>query len=141
MGTENRDPPLPPRKGPKCLSAGEKFSAKCRGARTRDALRDVLREGSLPRSLWSEVQGAHLDPGPALGHSQGCLKWDTRSPSVRRWGHGVVCLPLPGWSLGLQETLSAAVGTLVCTGRDLVSNVGCFMPFDRFVPVSLCVVI
>ena len=31
-------------------------------------------------------------------------------------GHGEMCLPLPGWSLRLPRTLSAAVGTAVCGG-------------------------
>ena len=73
-------------------------------------------------------------------HAGVCRVGHARPGACGGGGDGDVCLPPPGRSLGLQETLSAAVGTLVCAGRGLVSDVGYSLRYDRLVPISLCVV-
>lgn len=139
LGTEKGDPSLAPWKGPKGLYPGEKFfSGKCHGARTVTLSGTCCANGC---GAACEAGAGHVcGHQPCPGHTQERLKWGPCSRSTWRWGQQGWVLPLPGWCLGPRGTLSAAVGTLVCTGRDLVSNVGYFMQFDRLVPVSLCVV-
>ena len=106
-----------------------------------DAFWDMLHKRLLC-SFWSGVQDVHLGPSSAMATHRD-VSSRTRAPrSTRRWGKQGVCLPLPGWSLGFQGILSAAVGTLVCTGKDLASKGGYFMQYvdTHLVPISLCVI-